>query len=415
MINYNFLKTLNILYIESDKSIKEDFLKMIDGLFCNIIYADSGKDGINKFIENKDKSFLIDVILSDIDMPDIDGIEVLKKIREEDLEIPIILITNNLEPEKLLKAIKYKATDYLSKPITKKGLISSIEKVSKTGHYDKFKKDMEGDLEELITAINDVALVTKTNLDGKITFVNKYFSDTVEYTKKEIMGETHDLIREEKINTIQIKELWNEIKLGKVWEGKMRNISKTKEIFFSYLTIIPIFDILDNSIKEYMWIRFLSTEEEIEQNEFKKKVAQNIHSSRRINLEARAEIDGLFKILDRCKSIEFVKYSLIEEKRRTSKFINQISFYKKELKTKEKNIKELTEKASIKIKSVVETEKSVRAKRDIAIDSLNVLVSELDLKNQDIKSLTKELDNQMILIDELKASITRKERKLGLV
>jgi PAS domain S-box-containing protein len=274
---------------------------------------------------------------------------------------------------------------------------------------------MEGDLEELIEAINDVALVSKTDLDGKITFVNKYFCDTVGFTKKEIIGQTHNLIRDEKLDSIQIKELWNTIKLGKVWEGKMRNITKTKEVFFTYLTIIPIFNPLDNSIQEFMWIKFLSTEEEIEQSEFKKRVAQNIHSSRRINLEARDTIDKLFKELDRCKRIQFIKYALIEEKKRTSKFINQISFYKKELKTKEKDIKELSAKASVKIKSVVATEKTVRLKKDEAVKSLNELVSELDLKSQDIKSLTKELDKQIILIEELQTSITRREYKLGLI
>lgn len=415
MINYNFLKTLNILYIESDEKIKKDFLEIVNGLFDNVICAKNGNDGIKEFIENKNSPFLIDVVISEIDLVDINGIEVLEKIREEDFDVPVVLISNNLESNKLLHAIKYKATDYLSKPISKKELINSIQRVCKTRHHKKFKKDMEEDLEELISAINDVALVSKTDLEGKITFVNKYFCDTVGFTKKEIIGQTHEIIRDEKIDKLQIKELNKAIQLGKVWEGKIRNITKTKEIFFGYLTVIPIFEPLDNSIKEYMWIKFLSTEEEIEQNEFKKKVAQNIHSSRRINLEAREEIDRLFIELNKCKQVEFVKYALIEEKKRTSKFINQISFYKKELKKKEKDIKELSQKASIKIKSVVETEKNVRVKRDEAVLSLNELENELDLKNQDIKSLTKELDKQISLIEELQASIARKEHKLGLI
>lgn len=415
MINYKFLKTLNILYIENDENLKKDFLKKINSLFNNIICANDGKDAIKIFIEKDSSSFSFDVIISDIDMPDMDGIELIEKIREEDFEVPIILITNNLESNKLLKAIKYNVTDYLPTTVVKRELISSIQRACKTKHKDNFIKDMEEDLEELISAINEVALVSKTDLNGNITFVNKYFCDTVGYTKKEIIGQNHNLIRDDKSSDIQIKELWHTIRLGKVWEGKMRNLTKVKEVFFGYLTVIPIFNPLDNSIEEYMWIRFLSTEEDLEQSEFKKKVAQNMHSSRRINLEAREEIDRLFKELDRYKSIEFVKYSLIEEKRRTSKFINQISFYKKEIKTKEKNIKELSQKASFKIKSVVETEKNVRAKKDEAVGSLNELINKLDLKNQDIKSLTKELDNQMMLIEELQATITRKERKLGLL
>ena len=414
MINYNFLKTLNILYIQNDENTKKDFLKMVNTLFDNVICANNGKDGISKFKENKNDSFLIDIIISDLDIPDMDGIEVLEKIREDDLEIPIILITNNQETQKLLRAIKFKVVDYLPKNVNKRDLVSSIQKACIPRHYDKFKKNMEEDLEKLISAINDVALVSKTDLNGNITFANKYFCDTSGYTKKEIIGQDYNLIRADKSETIQIKDLFNTIKQGKVWEGKMKYISKTKDIFFGYLSIIPIINPLDNSIKEYMWIRFLSTQEEIEQNEFKKKVVQNIHSSRRINLEARAEIDKLFKELDRCKTIDFVKYSVYEEKKRTSKFINQIAFYKKEEKSKEENIKSLSEKASVKIKSIVEAEKKASVKKDEAVNSLDVLVNELDLKNKNIKELIKELDKQMSLIDELKVTITRKERILGL-
>jgi PAS domain S-box-containing protein len=411
MINYNFLKTLNLLYIQSSEEITKGFLLKTNGLFNNIICNNNGRDGITSFLENKN----IDVVISDIDLTDINGIKILKKIRENNLEVPIIFISNNLESSFLLEAIKYKASDYLPISISKKELIDSIQKVSQIRNYDRFKKDMEENLEDLISAINNVALVSKTDIKGNITFVNKYFCDTTGYEKNEIIGKTHDLIRGEKLDSIVIKDLWEAIRLGKVWEGKIRSISKTKEIFFGYLTVIPIFCSFDNSIKEYMWIRFLSTEEEIEQSEFKKKVAKNIHSSRRINIEAREEIDKLFNELERCKNLEFIKYSLIEEKKRTSKFVSQISFYKKELEKKEKKIRVLNEKAKIKINTVVETEKRIRIKKDETLTSLNELIVKLDLKNQDIESLTNELDTQIMIIEELNASISKKEDNLGIL
>ena len=414
MINYNFLKTLNILYIQNDETIKNDFLKMVNTIFDNIICVNNGKDGVSKFKENKNNSFSIDVIISDIDIPDIDGIKILEEIRKDDLEIPLILITNNQESKKLLGAIKFNATDYLPISVSKQNLIVSIQKACIPMNYDKFKENMEEELEKLISAINDVALVTKTDLNGNISFANKYFCDTSGYTKKEIIGQNYNLIRADKTETIQIKDLFNTIKQGKVWEGKMKYISKTKDIFFGYLTIIPVTNPLDNNIKEYMWIRFLSTEEEIEQSEFKKKVVQNIHSSRRINLEARAEIDILFKELDRCKTIDFVKYSLYEEKKRTSKFMNQIAFYKKEKKSKEENIRLLSERARVKMNGVVLSEKKASLKKDEAVNILEVLVNELDLKNKNIKELIKELNNQVNLIDELNSIIIRKEKILGL-
>ena len=368
MINFNLLKTLNILYIQNNEDIKKEFLVMIDGLFNSVICANNAKEGITAFIENKNSSLLIDLVISDIDISDIYGTEILKVIRTEDLSIPIILITNNTQADILLEAIKYKVTDYLPINVGKKEFMLSIQKACQTRYSDKFKEEIDTNIEELIRVINDVALVSKTDLEGKITFVNKYFCDITGYSKDELVGKNHDFP----------PELLHRVKQGKIWEGKKRSFTKTKEVFFEYLSVIPIFDPLNNSIKEYMWISFISTEEEIEQNEFKKKVAQNMDSSRRINTEAREEIDRLFKELDRRKNNEFIKSSLIEEKRKTFKFINQISSYKKDIEIKEKQINKTI-------------------KKDNIIDSLNGF----DLKNHDINYLTDELDKQIMILEEL--------------
>ena len=385
MINFNLLKTLNILYIQSKQNIKKDFLLMIEGLFNNVICADNAKDGISKFIENKNSSSLIDIVISDIDMPDITGIEILKRIKNKDFNIPIILITNNTQADLLLEAIKYKVTDYLPIDVEKKEFLHSIQKTSQIRYSEKFKEEIELNTEELIRVINDVALVSKTNLDGKITFVNKYFCDITGYLEKELLGQSHDIS----------EELWNKIKKVKVWEGKKRTVSKTKEVFFEYLNVIPIFDPLNKNITEYMWISFISTEEEIEENEFKKKVAQNMNSSRRINTQARDEIDRLFKELKRRKNNESIKDTISVEKRKTLNFINEITSYTKKVSLKEKQILELN---------------SENRENDDKYENAAILNK---YKNQDIEYLSDELDNQIITLEELQEKKKIEEEKLN--
>ena len=385
MINYNLLKTLNVLYLQSEQNIKNDFMKMTNGLFNNIIYAKNSEDIINTYIENKSTSLFIDIVISDIEIPDVDCIEILKIIREKDFDVPIILITNNSQAEIILEAFEYKVSDYLPRTVRKKEFIDSIQKVCQSRYANKFKKEMEENLEELVRAINDVALVSKTCLNGNITFANKLFCETTGFTESELLGQTHDLINDNKTDLIEEKEIWNQLKQGKVWEGIKRCVSKTNEVFFGYLSVIPIFNPLDNNVNEYMWISFLSTEEELEQSEFKKKVAQSINSSRRINTEARDEIDRLFKELEQRKNNELIKYSLIEEKRKTFKLKNEISSYKRELENKEKQI----------IKSIQK--------------------EELDLKNKDMDYLMDELDKQIMIIEELQDTKKREETKIALI
>ena len=98
-----------------------------------------------------------------------------------------------------------------------------------------------------------------------------------------------------------------------------------------------------------------------------------------------------------------------KEKKRRVKFTNQINFYENELKVMKEKIKEISEKASQKIKQVISVEKEVREKKDKATFLLNDVTIELEDKNKKVKKLTKELSTQMNLIKKLMISISEIE------
>lgn len=79
-----------------------------------------------QFLKNKDRT--PDLIILDIDMPDMNGYELLKKIREiEHLkEIPVIYLTANKDRQSVIKAVENGAKDYVLKPIDKETLMKKI-------------------------------------------------------------------------------------------------------------------------------------------------------------------------------------------------------------------------------------------------------------------------------------------------
>ena len=203
------------------------------------------------------------------------GLDLLKEIRSFDTFVPIVLTTNKIESEKLIKAIDLQATDMLEKPINAKDLVFSVERICQSKYHDKLKIQTQKDLEDIREVINEVALVTKTNTDGVITFVNKYFCEISGFSEEEILGQTHDIIKDESTNTLVLNSMWDVIKGGNIWEGKLKHKSKDDEEFYVYLTVIPIFS-SSSEIEEFMWICFLATDDELEQKQFKKKVAQKL-------------------------------------------------------------------------------------------------------------------------------------------
>ena len=408
MFNNSFLKKLNILFIESNTEDREHFSNILYKFFNNVVVCSNGKDGIDNFLEKRQEYFL-DIIICDKTLEDITGIEVLKKIREIDSEIPFIITSPKIEVDDLLIAIKYKATDYLSKPINGKDMIFCIERVCHNKYHERLKLLMQEDLEELRAVINEVALVSKTDLEGNITFINSYFTEITGYSQDEIIGQNRLILKDENTSALIYKDLFEKVKEGIIWEGKLKDISKTKEEYYIYLTVLPIYDKKNSNITEFMWISFLTTEAELEEKEFKKRVVKNMYENRRINTESRQKIDEL---MNQISGYSNIKTLLNEEKERKGKFTNQINFYENELKVMEEKIKEISEKASQKIKQVVSAEKEVREKKDKAIFLLNDVTIELEDKNKKVKKLTKELSTQMNLIKKLMISISEIEESI---
>ena len=119
------LSNLTILYVEDNKAIKENTIVSLSLLNATIISANNGKDGLSLFIEQNSK---IDIIITDISMPVMNGLEMIEEIKEIRKDIPILITTAHQEIPFLKKAIELGVTSYILKPIRVSNVISSIIK-----------------------------------------------------------------------------------------------------------------------------------------------------------------------------------------------------------------------------------------------------------------------------------------------
>jgi two-component system nitrogen regulation response regulator NtrX len=101
----------SILIIDDEKSIRKTLTEILTFEGYKIDEAADGEEGLKKF---KDKNY--DIVLCDIKMPKLDGIEFLEKARELNDEVPIIIISGHGNIETAVEAVKKGAYDYISKP-----------------------------------------------------------------------------------------------------------------------------------------------------------------------------------------------------------------------------------------------------------------------------------------------------------
>jgi DNA-binding response OmpR family regulator len=118
---FKILKLLNILYLEDEENIRNNISKILRFMCREVYEVSNAKDGIAVFNNNK-----IDIIISDITMPEISGIDFVKIIRNKKNNIPILLLTAHTDTNYLLEATKLKLVDYLVKPLNLKDLKKAL-------------------------------------------------------------------------------------------------------------------------------------------------------------------------------------------------------------------------------------------------------------------------------------------------
>jgi DNA-binding response OmpR family regulator len=117
---------LTLLYAEDDPHIRENYAFVLGHYFERVYTAEDGKKALELYHEKHP-----DVLLLDVSMPLMDGLNVAKSIRKEDSKTAIIMLSAHSDKEKLFRAIPLMLSEYLVKPVSDKDLINTILSVCK--------------------------------------------------------------------------------------------------------------------------------------------------------------------------------------------------------------------------------------------------------------------------------------------
>ena len=363
MINQDFLKQITVLYIEDDSHIRNSMETLFKKMFKNIIIGINGEDGYKKFIENQS---LIDIIISDISMPILNGIEMTALVREIDPYIPIIFTTAHSDAEFFLEAINHNIFHYAIKPINLKQLMIAVQDATKKQLDSKIIKAKELENSRYIEMINQIALVFKTDLEGKITYTNQILVEISGFLEEELLQLHHYDLLDKNISHSILETMQDTLKGGNIWKGKLKNCSKNGESYIENVTIIPIFDIFGEKIVEFMSVGFLVTEDENAKREFQIKVIQKIKEQKETEIQLLEKIKNLEFKLSLGENIDILFYNLETEKKKNEQLLLQINHYEQLLNEKERNEKELINKLLTKENDLFEYKKLITKKLEIA-------------------------------------------------
>jgi len=161
-------QNLKLLYVEDDELARISTLELLENFFSDISIAVDGEDGFKKF---QNQTF--DIILSDINMPKLNGIEMLERIRAVDQEIPVLFLSAYNEVSYLLDGIKLGVDGYIIKPLDLDQFIITLKKVTDKiilkKEHENYQKTLEVQVRERTFELNQ-----KLHYDELTGILNRY-------------------------------------------------------------------------------------------------------------------------------------------------------------------------------------------------------------------------------------------------
>lgn len=253
-----------ILYVDDERSVR-NFVNVIfkKNNINDVTFASNGKEALQIY---KEKNF--DLVITDMIMPLMDGFELIENIKKINKKQTFMMVTGLENKNDLIKAIELRVNFFIEKPIKPKKFMNVLDE-----SFDLLQQKKDAELSSLLlgqykATIDDTAIVSKTDLQGNITYINDRFSKISQYSPEELIGKNHRVLRSEEMPQETFVEMWKTISSKKTWTGIIKNKAKDGTTYVVDSVIIPLLN-AKNDIIEYISVRHDITELELYKDDLK--------------------------------------------------------------------------------------------------------------------------------------------------
>ncbi len=236
IINNSFINSqeLNLLYIDERNIISIQSIEIFKKYFKNIFFSLNENNIINTLQKEQ-----IDLIFVNIELKTFNIFKLMKKIRKNYKDIPIIIYSSDNQAKYLIKAIQLGVNDYIKRPLKKDAIDKLINKLNK----EKVFLKKEYPLKEFEKMVLKSSIITKIDLEGNIKYINENFCNLTGFKKEELINKLYSSILCKKENFKSLKSIYKNIDNSRfIWKGKIKITSKFGKKLYLLTTITPIYN-----------------------------------------------------------------------------------------------------------------------------------------------------------------------------
>lgn len=235
------LLDISVLYVEDELAAREASVAILRRRVREVLVAKDGREGLALFGQYRP-----DLIVTDIRMPIMDGLEMLRTIRAISSEVLVIVTSAHSDTHFLLDAIDLGVDQYVLKPVKVEKLIGAVAKcagIVLARRAEKLRLEIKTQLRKLSRAVEQSpASVIITDTAGNIEYVNPKFSQLTGYAAAEVIGSNPRMLQSGQTTAAEYERLWGDLRSGKEWHGEFCNRKKNGELYWESATIAPVTD-----------------------------------------------------------------------------------------------------------------------------------------------------------------------------
>lgn len=229
---------ISILYVEDEKEARDILgsilIKKYPGI--QIHFAENGKVGLELFRRHQPN-----IVITDISMPLLDGIQMAAEIKTWSPETIIIAVTAYSDTRYLLNSIEIGISNYVLKPVDYLKFFSIIDKSIALIRLERQVKRQGDYIRKLSLAVeHSPSMVIITDAEANIEYINRRFTEITGYTPDETLGQNPRIMKSGSTPQETYTELWRTVTSGKVWHGEFLNKKKNGELYWENASISPI-------------------------------------------------------------------------------------------------------------------------------------------------------------------------------
>lgn len=229
---------ISMLFVEDDPVAREILSIMITRKFpaVKLHVAENGKIGLKLF-----KAQQPDIVITDINMPVMDGIRMASEIKALNPDVPIVVISAHSDTDYLLSAINLGINQYVLKPVDQQKLFAAIAKCVASIKLEHQVRLQHAFIRKLSLAVEQSpTMVVITDPQGTIEYVNPKFSEITGFAPAEVLGQNPRLLKSGRMPAAEYQKLWETITSGKEWRGEFINRKKNGELYYESSSISPV-------------------------------------------------------------------------------------------------------------------------------------------------------------------------------